>query len=197
MPKMKATAASLCLILGFALNLWAGDLVHLPSGIIFPQKIEQFNLGPVDEDAAKSKNLDFYYLYPDGQRVIVKVYPAPKDAYGPTQLTNNSSSDASPSFMKEFESIKNRVLKTDDSIAVHAQMRFRAAPQQGGVYGMKVTLAGTTTYTDISLYERNGYFVSYSVAYPSDKWMAYGMTYTDIAHFTKWPKATRGNTVAP
>jgi hypothetical protein len=194
---MKAAAASLGLILGFALNLWAGDLVHLPSGIVFPQRIEQFTLGPVDEDAAKSKNIDFYYLYPDGQRVIVKVYPAPKDAHGPTQQTGGSSSDASPSLMKEFESIKNRVLKTDDSIAVRAQMRFRAAPQQGGIYGMKVTLAGTKTYTDISLYERNGYFASYSVAYPSDKWMAYGMTYTDIAHFTKWPKAKSENPVAP
>ena len=67
-------------------------------------------------------------------------------------------------------------------------MRFRAAPQQGGVLGMKVTLAGIKQYTDISLYARNGYFVSYSVAYPCDKWMTYGLTYTDLAHFTKWPK---------
>ena len=89
--------------------------------------------------------------------------------------------------MKEFERIKDRVLKTDDSIAVRAQMRFRAAPQQGGICGMKVTLAGQKIYTDISVYERNGFFVEYSVAYPSDKWMAYGMTYTDVAHFTKWP----------
>lgn len=171
-----------------AFSTWAGDLVNIPSGITFPERIEQFTLGPIDEGSDKAKNLSFYYLYPDGQRVIVKVYPAPKDAHGPTLLNGGPSSDPSPSFMKEFEVIKNRVLSKDDSIAVHAQMRFVAAPQQGGVYGMKVTLAGAKEYTDISLYERNGYFVCYSVAYPSDKWMAYGMTYTDVAHFTKWPK---------
>ena len=170
-------------------SLAAADFHHKPSGIIFPATIEgRFVLGPVDDEAAEAQRTDFYYLYPDGQRVIVKVYPAPKSAHGPTQLSGDSSSDASPAFMKEFEAIKNRVLKTDDSIAVRAQMRFRAAPQQGGILGMKVTLAGPKIYTDISLYERNGFIVSFSVSYPADQWMAYGMTYTDIAHFTKWPK---------
>jgi len=90
--------------------------------------------------------------------------------------------------MKEFENIKDRILATDDSMAVNSQMRFRAAPQRGGVYGMKVTLAGVKLITDLSLYARNGYFVCMSITYPSNQWMSYGLTYTDVAHFTKWPK---------
>ena len=153
--------------------------------------MERFTLGPIDDGATDAKSVDFYYLYPDGQRVIVKVFPGPKDAHGPTLLDGDSKSDASPAFMKAFEKIKNKVLKTDDSIAVHAQMRFLAAPQLGGVLGMKVTLAGAKMNTDLSLFERNGYFVSISVTYPADQWMAYGLTYTDVAHFTKWPPSTK------
>lgn len=185
---MKRMAVSTVLALISSFSIWAGDLVHNPSGITFPAIIERFTLGPVDESAADAKKLDFYYLYPDGQRVIVKVYPAPKDAHGPTQLNGDSKSDASPAFMRQFEAIKNKVLKPDNSVAVRAQMRFRAAPQLGGVLGMKVTLAGAKMFTDLSLFERNGYFVSISVTYPSDKWLAYGLTYTDVAHFIKWPK---------
>ena len=87
----------LCILLGWALNLRAGDLVHQPSGITFPQTIEQFTLGPIDEGIGLAKEIEFYYLYPDGQRVIVKVYPAPKGAHGPTEQRGGSSSDASPS----------------------------------------------------------------------------------------------------
>lgn len=168
---------------------FASSLTNKPSGIVFPEKIEsRFTLGPVEEGASDAKKLEIYYLYSSGQRVIVKVYPAPKEAKGPTKLDGDSSSDASPEFMKEFERVKNKVLKTDDSIAVNAQMRFRAAPQQGGVLGMKVTLRGAQTFTDIALFERNGYFVCISVAYPKEAYMSYGLTYTDVAHFIKWPK---------
>jgi len=166
-----------------------GDLVHVPSGITFPAKIEsRFTLGPIDDGAATAQKANFYYLYPDGRRVIVNVYPAPADAHGPTKLDGDSKSDATPSFIKEFEALKNEVLKKDDSIAINGQMRFRAAPQRGGILGMKVTLRGTSTITDLALFERNGYFVKISVTYPADGYLSYGMTYTDVAHFIKWPK---------
>jgi len=191
---MKTTKIILA-VLAFAVNACLGtqnDFMHVPSGITFPANIEgRFRLGPIDHAASTSNNVSFYYLYPDGRRVIVKLYPAPKDAHGPTLQDGDFRSDASPAFMKEFENIKDKILATDDSMAVKAQMRFRAAPQRGGVYGMKVTLAGVKLITDFSLYERNGYFVSFSVAYPSDQWMSYGLTYTDVAHFTQWPKQNK------
>jgi hypothetical protein len=182
-------AVSTCVTLLSSFSIWAGDMIHNLSGITFPANIEhRFTLGPVEDGASNAKKLTFYYLYNDGRRVIVNVYPAPKDAHGPTLLDGDSKSDASPAFMKEFENVKNKYLKKDDSLAIRAQMRFKAAPQQGGVLGMKVTLAGTTTFTDLALFERNGYFVSLSVSYPPDAWLSYGMTYTDVAHFIKWPK---------
>jgi hypothetical protein len=189
---MKRMAVSMVVTLITNFSILAADLVHNPSGITFPANIEhRFTLGPVEDGAADAKKLNFYYLYPDGRRVIVNVYPAPKEARGPTLLEGDSKSEATPAFMQEFENLKNKYLKKDDSLAIRAQMRFRAAPQQGGVLGMKVTLAGTTTFTDLALFERNGYFVSLAVSYPADAWLSYGMTYTDVAHFIKWPKISK------
>ena len=81
------------------------DFLHIPSGMAFPAHQEQFKLGPVDDGAATSNNLSLYYLFPDGHRVLVKVYPAPADAHGPTTLHGDSKSDATPAFLKEFEHI--------------------------------------------------------------------------------------------
>jgi len=93
--------------------------------------------------------------------------------------------------MKEFENLKNEVLKKDDSIAITGQMRFRAAPQRGGVLGMKVSLRGPGATTDLLLFERNGFFVKISATSPSKSNLYYGLTYTDVAHFIKWPRTTK------
>jgi hypothetical protein len=66
--------------------------------------------------------------------------------------------------------------------------RFHAAPQQRGPVGMKVTFKGSKQLYDLCLCERNGFFVSFTLSYPADAWMKYGMTYTDVAHFIGWPK---------
>lgn len=169
-------------------NAQAGDFVHVPSGITFPGKTERrFTLGPIEDGAATKETVSFYYLFPDGHRVIVKVHPAPKDARGPTKLDGDSRSDASPAFMKEFEALKNEVLKKSDSIAITGQMRFQAAPQRGGVLGMKVKLVGPVEITDMLLFERNGYFVKISATSPKEDNIYYGLTYTDVAHFINWP----------
>ena len=164
------------------------DLVHVPSGITFPANIDgRFTLGPIDEGAATAKKVNFYYLFPDGHRVIINVYPSPAGTHGPTKLDGDSKSDPSASFIKEFEALKNAVLKKDDSLAITGQTRFLAAPQRGGVLGMKVSLRGTSTTTDLLLFERSGYFVKISATSPSEGNLYYGLTYTDVAHFIKWP----------
>src|ERR1035437_108751 len=115
---VKRMAVSTVLALIPSLSIWAGDLVHNPSGITFPANIEhRFTLGPVEDGAANTKKLTVYYLYNDGRRVIVNVHPAPKEAHGPTLLDGDSKSDATPAFMKEFENLKNKYLKKDDSLA--------------------------------------------------------------------------------
>ena len=62
---MKAITVSTLLALMFSLTGYAGDLVHIPSGVTFPSKIMRFTLIRADEGTANSEKIDFYYLNPD------------------------------------------------------------------------------------------------------------------------------------
>jgi hypothetical protein len=130
------------------------------------------------------------YLYNDGTRVIVRVRPAPADAKGPRLLDGDSRSDATPSFIREFESLKAKVTDEDDSARVVSQQRFHAAIHKKGLLkgpvGMKATIVAKENH-DILFCERNGYFVAFTVSYPKSEWMKYGLTYTDVGHFLGWP----------
>jgi hypothetical protein len=164
-----------------------GELVHTPSGMTFPPKIEQrFTRGYVDPSVMNEKSVKVEYLYGDGTRVIVIVRHAPADAKGSTFLDADSRSDASPSFMKEFEAMKTKFTAYDDSTRVVSQQRFHAALHKKGPVGMEATIQAKDNH-DIFLCERNGYFVSFTVTYPKTQWMKYGLTYTDVAHFLGWP----------
>ncbi|MEI6390736.1 MAG: hypothetical protein WCT12_06485 [Verrucomicrobiota bacterium] len=164
-----------------------GDLLHASSGITFPLKIEQrFARGYLDPSVMSEKSVKVEYLYGDGTRVIVRVRPAPADAKGPRVLQGDSHSDATPSFMKEFESLKAKFTDPDDSARVVSQTRFHAALHKKGPVGMKATIQAKENH-DILLCERNGYFVSFTLTYPKSQWLKYGLTYTDVAHFLGWP----------
>ena len=169
-----------------------GDLIHARSGMTFPPKIEQrFTRGYVDPSVMAEKTVKVDYLYGDGTRVVVNVYPAPADAKGPKVLDGETQSDATPSFMKEFEVLKAKLTAPNAKGNVVSQGWFRTAPQQKGPVGMKATIQAKGNH-EVLLCERNGYFVSFTVKYPEAEWLSYGLTYTDVAHFIGWPplKAT-------
>jgi hypothetical protein len=164
------------------------DLVHSPSGIKFPAQIEQrFTRGQVDSTKLSSKRISLDYLYADGMRVVLKVYPAPVDARGPTILEGGSRTGATPSFIKDFESLKAALTGGDTTFQVVSENRFQAAPQKKGPIGMKATLRGKKINHDLLLCERNGFCVSFTISYPPAQWIKYSRTYTDVAHFILWP----------
>ncbi|NBV21442.1 MAG: hypothetical protein EBS05_05900 [Proteobacteria bacterium] len=165
--------------------------VHEPSGIQFPQRIEQrLERSAIRKSAKQPKKVEVDYAYRDGSgvSVMVSVYPAPADAKGPQLLDGDARSDATAAFMKEFEHAKTLLAGDDAKAHFLDQMRFHAAIQQKGPLGMKATLVGQSTIKSILLCERNGYFVKFTTtAYPRDQQLKYGLTYHDVAAFIIWP----------
>ncbi len=173
------------------------DITHIPSGIRFPEQIEQhFTRGHIDPAELSSQSITLNYLYADGTRVVVKVYPAPADAKGPTILDGGSKTGATPSFMKEFASLKTILTGGDTSFHVVSENRFQAAPHKKGPIGMTATLHSKQINHDVLLCERNGFFVSFTVTYPASRWITYSTTYTDVAHFLGWPLVTTNKSEA-
>jgi len=176
------------------------SITHPASGISFPAKIEQrFTRGYIDQSQLSGKKLRVAYSYYDGIQVTVNVYPAPAGAKGPSAVDGGPSTDASPAFLKEFQKVKNDAVNGGDSADVVSQSRFHAALHKNGPIGMKATLQTKKNKEnhDVLLCERNGYFVSFSVSYPSAAWLQYGLTYTDVGHFIGWPALNSNVTPKP
>jgi hypothetical protein len=176
------------------------SITHPASGIGFPAKIEQrFTRGYIDQSQLSGRKIRVAYSYYDGIQVTVNVYPAPTGAKGPSVVDGGPSSDASPAFLKEFQKVKNDAVNGGDSADVVSQSRFQAAVHMNGPIGMKATLQTKKNKEnhDVLLCERNGYFVSFSVNYPSAAWLQYGLTYTDVGHFIGWPAVNSNVTTKP
>ncbi len=175
-------------------------VTHPASGITFPARIEQrFTRGYVDQSTLSGNKVRVVYSYWGGVEVIVNVYPAPSGAKGPTVLDGGPSTEATPAFLKEFEKVKNDIVDGDESAKVVSMSRFHAAIHKKGPIGMKATLQTKSNKQnhDVLLCERNGYFVSFGVSYPSSQYLTYGLTYTDVGHFLGWPAANASVTSKP
>ena len=162
---------------------------HEASGLRFPDSIEGKWQRHSQSLAGKTAAVE--YRSRAGWQVNITVKPAAEGARGPSKLDGDSSSDATPVFRQELEaSVQNLSNGLANARTVSSQ-RFRVAPQQKGVIGMKVVVNGRLndqpTSREVLLLERNGYFVAFTVEYPEKQWSGAGQTYTDVAHFIGWP----------
>lgn len=167
-------------------------LTHEASGLRFPDSIE--GKWQRHSQSLSGKNATVEYRSRAGWQVNITVKPAAEGARGPSKLDGDSSSDATPVFRQELEaSVQNLSNGLANARTVSSQ-RFRVAPQQKGLVGMKVVVNGRLndqpTNREVLLLERNGFFVAFTVEYPEKQWSGAGLAYTDVAHFVGWPSSS-------
>lgn len=164
-------------------------LTHEASGLRFPDSVEGKWQRHSQSLAGKTAAVE--YRSRVGWQVNITVKPATNGAHGPTKLDGNSSSEATPAFRQELESSVQTLSNGLTNSKTVSSQRFRVAPQQKGVIGMKVVVNGRLndqpTNREVLLLERNGFFVAFTVEYPEKQWSGAGVAYTDVAHFVGWP----------
>ena len=167
-------------------------LTHEASGLRFPDSIEGKWQRQAQSLSGKSAAVE--YRSRNGWQVNITVKPAASGAHGPSKLDGDASSDATPAFRQELESSVQTLSNGLTNSKTVSSQRFRVAPQQKGVIGMKVVLNGRLndqpTNREVLLLERNGFFVAFTVEYPEKQWSGAGLAYTDVAHFVGWPSNT-------
>lgn len=182
----------LCWLVGTGSGLAASStLLHEASGLRFPESIE--GRWRRESPAVSGKTAKAEYATSNGWRVRVEVRPAPKDARGPSLLDGDARSDASPEFRRALEADVKAMGKGMENPNTASSQRFKAAPQQQGPIGMKVTVnggfQGQPFNRELLLFERNGILVSFAAEYPQRQWSGVGLSYTDVAHFVGWPSS--------
>ena len=165
---------------------------HEASGLRFPDSIE--GKWQRYSQSLSGKTATVEYRSRNGWLVNITVKPATNGAHGPSKLDGDSSSDATTAFRQELESSVQTLRNGLANPRTVSSQRFRVAPQQKGVIGIKVVVNGRLndqpTSREVLLVERNGYFVAFTVEYPEKQWSGAGLAYTDVAHFVGWPSST-------
>ena len=174
---------------GFIVCAAPAGLTHEASGLRFPDSIE--GKWQRYSQSLSGRTATVEYRSRNGWQVNVTVKPAPDGAHGPSKLDGDASSDATPAFRRELEANVQALSNGLTNSKTVSSQRFRAAPQQKGVIGMKVVVNGRLndqpTSREVLLLERNGFFVAFTVEYPEKQWSGAGLAYTDVAHFVGWP----------